>query len=46
MVFPEPSRENVRRSWRAVKGGITVGALKVPSFALPDFPVDVLEDLT
>jgi hypothetical protein len=32
--------------WKVVKRGITVGALEVPSFALPDFPVEVFEDLT
>jgi len=31
---------------RGEKRRITVGALEVPSFTLPDFPVDVFEDLT
>ena len=45
VVLPEPGGEC--ETWiYGVEGRITIGALEVPSFALPDFPVDILEYLT
>lgn len=43
MVFPDPGWDLSLLGCVGKKGeGRTVGTLEVPSFALPDFPIDVV----